>query len=228
MNTWFLSLALAVGCAACAVEAAPRTLRSAGDDAADPDDFVQSDDDDPPPAARADAGTRRDAGTSSRRDAGTSSRRDAGVGVDSGTKQRDAGPILCVDGGMSADGDGPDSADPIGAGCRSDGDCGDGAKCLTEVMLPFGGVRLTYPGGYCTRSCSSDAVCGDGASCPLAAAGAAAADFSNCMQNCASAGDCRDGYSCGSVPSLGGAAPANPQKICLPPSPFGAGGLPAP
>ena len=61
----------------------------------------------------------------------------------------------------------------------------------------------------------------------LAALGAAAADLSNCMQNCESADDCRDGYSCGTVPAFGGMAPENPQKTCLPPSPFGAGGGPS-
>lgn len=225
MYKWFLSLVLGAGCSACAVEAQPRTSQRAADDASDSNDFVEDGDDadgDPvAPSTRIDAGTRRDAGTSTRRD--------AGAGIGRGTNQRDAGPILCVDGGMSGDGDSSsDSAAGVGASCAADRDCGDGAKCLRQVMLPFGGVNLTYPGGYCTKACSSDHVCGNGASCPLASAGAAAAAFSNCMQNCESASDCRGGYSCGSVPSLGGAAPANPRKVCLPPSPFGAGGLPAP
>jgi hypothetical protein len=217
MLKWLLSLALGAGCLACAVENAPRVRQSADDDADGEDDgandFAGDAEDAPtsPPRTRVDAGVRRD----------------GGMGIDSGVRRRDAGPILCVDGGtVPATGGG---ASEVGTSCAVDGDCGDGARCLTEVMLPFGNITLSYPGGYCTKACTADDACGDGASCPLAAAASFASDLSNCMQNCETQDDCRDGYSCGTVPSFGGMAPASPQKTCLPPTPAGlpsGGGLP--
>ena len=216
MLKWLLSLALGAGCLACAVENMPRQSTSSDEDDEGGNGFAEDadgpdDTTDDAPRARVDAGVRQ---------------RDGGAGLDGSIRRRDAGPIMCVDGGAPPATGG---AGDVGASCEADGDCGDGAKCLTTVMLPFGNITLTYPGGYCTKACSADDACGDGASCALAAAAAFAADLSNCMQNCETADDCRDGYSCGTVPSLGGMAPASPQKTCLPPAPAGlptGGGLP--
>jgi hypothetical protein len=208
MQKWLFSLVLGVGLSGCATEELARDQAPS----TSPNDENDDDDGDDDTSAR-DAG-KRDAG---KMDAGKAK-------IDAG-KKMDAAVIVCgEDGGTITPPPGkPDpSGGAIGDGCESDDDCsGDGVKCLTNVMLPFGGITVTYPGGYCTKACAADDECDDGASCPLAAAASFAEGISNCMKRCDSADECRDGYSCGTVPSLGGAAPADPQKSCLPPRPEG-------
>ncbi|MET0342344.1 MAG: hypothetical protein ABW252_15175 [Polyangiales bacterium] len=210
MKSWWLPMALGAGLLACGTQSSPRVADS--DDHDEHDDPPKDDDEDETPASMGglDAGRSIDAG---KRDAGK--KRDAGTGM-----------VSCLpDGAVVQPPPDDDDAPGIGAACGSDDDCGgDGLRCLTTVMLPIGSASLTFPGGYCTKACKQDDECGDGAGCPLAMAAQFAADLSNCMTRCESADACRDGYSCSALPSFGGQAPANPQKSCMPPSPFGAGG----
>lgn len=216
MKHWFFWLAVGCGLAACTPQPMMVDDEDTTDDGEDDAEDDAEDDgaeDDDEGFKSPDAGKKLDAG---KRDA-SAGKRDAG--------KRDAGPIevICEEDG------GTRTVEPkggIGASCAADDDCEAGGKCLTEVALPFGGIQLTYPGGYCTKPCAEDAECGDEASCPLAAASAFAADLSTCMLRCETVDDCRDGYSCGTVPSFGGMAPTSTQKSCLPPSPLGGTALP--
>lgn len=211
MNKWWLSLALGAGLLACGTENLP-TAQRPGDTSDDSDE----DDDDAPTGMNGglDAGAKLDAGKKK---------------TDAGKKASDAGAgmVSCAaDGAVVVT---PPPAPPhddtgVGASCGSDDDCGDDMHCLTEVSLPIGSSKLTFPGGYCTKQCATGDACGPSAGCPLAMAAQFSPELSNCMAHCAAADDCRDGYTCGAIPSFGGQAPSDPQKHCLPPSPFGAGG----
>ncbi|MET0343103.1 MAG: hypothetical protein ABW252_18995 [Polyangiales bacterium] len=115
----------------------------------------------------------------------------------------------------------------IGKACLVDSDCkGAATKCQKEVSVPFAGLSINYPGGYCTTPCKADAVCGTGAACPMASIAALLPALSSCLQRCEAATDCRQGYDCAEVPALalpgfGGAAPTSgpAPKHCLPPLP---------
>lgn len=117
----------------------------------------------------------------------------------------------------------------VGKACLVDSDCkAPTAKCQKAVSVPFAGISINYPGGYCTTACRSDAVCGAGAGCPMASVAVLLPALSSCLKRCEVAADCRDGYSCAEVPALalpgfGGAAPAASgpaPKHCLPPLPL--------
>jgi hypothetical protein len=124
-------------------------------------------------------------------------------------------------------------ATEIGQACVADGDCkAAGAKCQKSVSVPFVGLSINYPGGYCTFQCKADAACGAGAGCPMSGSAILMPALSTCLKRCEIASDCREGYSCAAVPALTlpglGAAPAPTgpaPKHCLPPLP---GAAPAP
>ena len=130
-----------------------------------------------------------------------------------------------ADGGVATD---------IGSACMADTDCKTpSAKCQKSIAVPFVGLSINYPGGYCTLQCKADAACGAGAGCPMSGSALLMPALSTCLKRCEAPADCRAGYSCAEVPALtlpgfGTATPkpAGPApKHCLPPLPGAAPAL---
>jgi len=152
--------------------------------------------------------------------------------ADGGASPTPSKPSTSIDGSAAiaptTDSSALDKPGSIGAACMADGDCTTaGTRCVKTVEIPFGGLSIQFPNGYCSKSCTAADQCGAGVGCPLSQAAAFLPDISQCLKVCKAASDCRQGYSCTTLPAFpgfGGAAPAAPAgpaaTHCLPPLPF--------